>query len=344
MNQMKHKQQVPVEQLEASLSEAYDLHDVTLDFLPLGLDSNAGVYRVEDRQGDRYLLKVKSGPLYMPGCLVPRYLHDQGITAVVAPIPTSGQSLWAPLANWSLIVYPFLDGDTNWIGMSSEQWFEVGSVFRRIHQIALPTGGFAGMRRETFDPSGYARWIETVESRHLPTAGEADASVDALRALWVKERPRTHDLLAALTRLGATKQGQNPLYGICHADLHPANLLRDPQGFTHVIDWDDVMLAPKERDLIFVKTSSDDPDFLPGLPSYFDGYGEMEIDWIALSYFRYERVIQEWMAAVDDVFIRKDLEEDARADAVELLEAVLSAGGEFDAAVAAASHLPPDLA
>jgi spectinomycin phosphotransferase len=159
----------------------------------------------------------------------------------------------------------------------------------------------------------------------------------------VKERPRTHDLLAVLIRLGAARQGQNLPYGICHADLHPANLLRDSEGFPHVIDWDDVMLGPKERDLIFVKTSSDDPDFVPGLPSYFDGYGEMEIDWIALSYFRYERVIQEWMAAVDDVFIRKDLEEDARADAVELLETVLSTGGEYDAAVAAASHLPRHL-
>jgi spectinomycin phosphotransferase len=111
-----------------------------------------------------------------------------------------------------------------------------------------------------------------------------------------------------------------------------------------VIDWDDVMLAPKERDFIFLKTSADDPDFLPGLPPYFDGYGGKEINWIALSYFRYERVLQEWVAAVDDVFLQQDREEEARADAVELLETVLSPGGELDAALAAAAHLPPDLA
>jgi spectinomycin phosphotransferase len=341
---MKHKQPVPIEQLRACLREQYDLHSVALDFLPLGLDSNAGVYRVEDRHGDRYLLKVKSGPLYAPGCLVPRYLYDQGVTAVVAPIPTSSHILWKPISDWNIILYPFLDGDTSWTGMTSEQWFEVGSIFQRIHQMVLPAGGFAGLRRETFDPGQYARWIDTVESRHLHTADGAGVSAEALRALWVKERSRTHGLLARLTRLGAALRGRDLPYGICHADLHSANLLRDPEGSVHVIDWDDVMLAPKERDLIFVKTSADDPDFLPGLPSYFDGYGDMEIDWSALSYFRYERVMQEWMAVVADVFLRKDLEEDARADAVELLETVLSGGGEFDAAVAAASHLPPDLA
>jgi len=341
---MKHKQQIPVEPLEACLREQYGVQSVTVEFLPLGLDSNAGVYRVEDREGDRYLLKVKSGSLYAPGCLVPRYLHDQGITAVVAPIPTTSQSLWVPLAGGCVILYPFLDGDTNWTGMTSEQWLEVGSVFRRIHQTVLPPEVLAELRRESFDPSEYARWVDSVERQHLPRRANSSTSAEALRALWVKERPRTHELLAALTRLGAALRGRYLPYGICHADLHPANILRDLQGRVHVIDWDDVMLAPKERDLIFVKTSADDPDFLPGLPSYFDGYGGKEIDWIALSYFRFERVIQEWIAVVDDVLLRNDLEEDARADAVTLIETVLSEGGEFDAAVAAAGHLPRDLA
>jgi spectinomycin phosphotransferase len=340
---MKHKQLISVEQLEACLREQYGLHSVVVEFLPLGLDSNAGVYCVEARQGDRYLLKVKSGSLYAPGCLIPRHLHDQGITAVVAPIPTSSHTLWVPLADGNVILYPFLDGDTNWTGMTSEQWLAVGAIFRRIHQTVVPPAELAELRRESFDPGEYARWVDSVERQYLPTPGNARTSAEALRALWVKERPRTHELLAALTRLGAALRGRHLPYGICHADLHPANLLRDVQGRVHVIDWDDVMLAPKERDLIFVKTSADDPDFLPGLPSYFDGYGGQDLDWIALSYFRYERVIQEWIAVVDDVFLRKDLEEDARADAVELIERVLAEGGEFDAAFAAATHLPPDL-
>ena len=33
----------------------------------------------------------------------------------------------------------------------------------------------------------------------------------------------------------------------------PANLIRDRAGNVFVIDWDEVMLAPKERDFIFIR-------------------------------------------------------------------------------------------
>src|SRR5205085_12067006 len=118
------------EQLRACLQNQYDLIPVTLEFLPLGLDYNAGVYRVVSEQGTASLLKVTSRPLYEPRCLVPRYLHDQGITPVVAPIATRSGALWTVLSEWTVIAYPFIDGDTSWTGMTNEQWKEVGTIFK----------------------------------------------------------------------------------------------------------------------------------------------------------------------------------------------------------------------
>jgi spectinomycin phosphotransferase len=119
---MREQPRIPENHLRACLQEQYDFYPITLDFLPLGLDYNAGVYRVVSEQGTAYLLKVKSGSLYEPSCLVPRYLSDQGITSVVAPIPTKNNTLWTRLENWTVIVYAFLDGDTSWTGMTDEQW------------------------------------------------------------------------------------------------------------------------------------------------------------------------------------------------------------------------------
>ena len=110
-----------------------------------------------------------------------------------------------------------------------------------------------------------------------------------------------------------------------------------------VIDWDEVMLAPKERDFIFVKASSADSEALPGTPAFFQGYGQTEIDWIALTYYRYERVVQDLIAFAQDVFFRDDLGEGAKADAVQLFHAILAEGGEIDAASQASAHLPSDL-
>jgi spectinomycin phosphotransferase len=86
---MREPPRIREEHLRTCLQTQYDLDPVMLEFLPLGKDYHAGVYRVVSKQGTAYLLKVKSGPFYAPSCLVPRYLRQQGITAVVAPVPRS---------------------------------------------------------------------------------------------------------------------------------------------------------------------------------------------------------------------------------------------------------------
>src|SRR5216683_645312 len=104
---MRKPPSIAEEQLRACFQDHYDLIPVTLEFLPLGLDYHAGVYQVVSELGTPYLLKVKSGSLYKPSCLVPGLLRDQGITSVVAPFPTKSNALWTQLEDWNVIVYPF---------------------------------------------------------------------------------------------------------------------------------------------------------------------------------------------------------------------------------------------
>src|SRR6202035_4362489 len=105
---MREKPDIPDELLRTTLQDQYDLAPVTLEFLPLGLDYHAGVYRVVSEQGTAYLLKVKSGSIYETSCLVPDYLRDQGITSVVAPFPTRNHALWTRTEEWNVIMYPFI--------------------------------------------------------------------------------------------------------------------------------------------------------------------------------------------------------------------------------------------
>src|SRR5947207_2161327 len=117
---MRKPPSIAEEQLRACLQDQYDLYPVTLEFLPRGHDYNAGVYRVVSEQGTAYLLKVTSRSLYEPGCLVPYYLKDQGITSVVAPVPTKSHALWTELVDWTAIVYPWISGDSSLTGMTNE--------------------------------------------------------------------------------------------------------------------------------------------------------------------------------------------------------------------------------
>jgi spectinomycin phosphotransferase len=328
---MREQPRIPKERLRACLQEQYDLYPVTLEFLPRGHDYNAGVYRVVSEQGTAYLLKVTSRSLYESSCLVPRYLKDQEIAAVVAPIPTKRHTLWTKLVDWTVIVYPFIEGDTSLAGMTNEQWKEVGTIFKRIHQVGLPPEGFASLRKETFDPTEYARWVHAFETQHLQQGLGGSGACRDLCDSWLAHRSTIHTGVTSLQELAEVLKARPLPYVICHADLHAANLLRDPAGRVFVIDWDEVMLAPKERDFIFIREQAD---------AFFQGYGQAQIDWIALTYYRWERVVQDLIENAQNVCFRDDLGEETKADIAQSFDAAWTKeGSNLAAAYAAAAHL-----
>lgn len=318
--------------LRTCLQDQYALPPVTLEFLPLGHDYQAGVYRVVSEQGAGYLLKVTSRPLYEPGCLVPRYLQEQGITAVVAPLPTRSAALWTRLKDWTVLVYPFLEGETSLTGMTPAQWQETGTIFQQIHQTPLPLGGFASLRHETFDPSAYMEWVQTFETHHLQALREDSAAARVLLASWVAHQATIHTAITTLEKLAAVLKGHPLPSVICHADLHPANLLRDPAGHVFVIDWDEVMLAAKERDFIFVRG--------PHAEAFWEGYGGQELDWTAMTYYLWERVVQDLIEYTQIVCFRNDVIEATKAEAAQRFETNLAEGANIlTAAAEAATHL-----
>ena len=339
---MREAPRISEEDLRACLHDQYDLSPVTLTFLPLGHDYDAGMYRVESEQGTAYALKVTSRPLYEPRYLVPRYLRDQGIASVVAPIRTRSNALWAQLSDWTVIVYPWISGDSSLTGMTNEQWKQVGSIFQRIHQVMLPPGGFASLRKETFHPAEYVRWVRAFETS-LAVAETQDSYIQgtrawerALRSSWVAHQSTIHTVLTSLEKLAGVLQSRPLPCVICHGDLHARNLIRNRSGQVFVIDWDEVMLAPKERDFIFVRP--------PHADAFWEGYGPVEIDWVALTYFLWERVVQDLIECTRNVCFRDDWGDESRAEAVQLLDLILAENrGHIDAAYQASIHLPRDL-
>src|SRR5215472_353500 len=141
-----------------------------------------------------------SRPLYEARCLVPRYLNDQGIASVVAPIRTRSGALWTVLAGWTVIVYPWISGDTSLTGMTDEQWKQVGTIFKHIHRVMVPPVGFESLRTETFDPSEYMQWVRAFEAQHVRTEG-GDAAQRALRSSWVAHQSTIHMVLTSLEKL-----------------------------------------------------------------------------------------------------------------------------------------------
>jgi spectinomycin phosphotransferase len=91
-----------------------------------------------------------------------------------------------------------------------------------------------------------------------------------------------------------------------------------------VIDWDEVMLAPKERDFIFIREQEAD--------TFWEGYGVVEIDWMLLSYYLWERVIQDVIVNAQDVCFRDDLGEETKAEIAQMFDESLTEGADNIAA------------
>ena len=84
----------------------------------------------------------------------------------------------------------------------------------------------------------------------------------------------------------------------------------------------------------------------PHAPSFWAGYGiraSDEIDWMTLTYFRWERIVQDLIEEARQALLTSDVSEEARLIAAQRFAAPFAAGGALDAVYAAAAHLPKGL-
>jgi spectinomycin phosphotransferase len=84
-----------------------------------------------------------------------------------------------------------------------------------------------------------------------------------------------------------------PLLPLYHTTA--GNFLVDADDTLYIIDWDNPILAPKERDLMFIGGaqgfrgySAQEEEIL-----FYRGYGQTQIDPIALAYYRFERIVED---------------------------------------------------
>jgi spectinomycin phosphotransferase len=306
------------ETLRASLSARYGLAVADLTLLPLGQDSSAWVYRMETADGAPYFLKVRRRVTNPPSLLVPRYLHDQRIAQVVAPLSTTTQTLWAEVAGYALILYPFVAGPTGKAyGMAPQQWTAFGAILRQIHATTLPPNLVQIMQRESFLPHG-ADLVRGLEA-HLGGQTFADSAAEALATFWHERREDLRTLVARAEDLGRRLAQRAPAFVLCHTDIHTNNVLLDAGGQVWIVDWDETVLAPKERDLMFVAGGGINSE-LVGLHEeelFLQGYGPTTLDPLALAYYRYARAVDDISYYVDQVFFRPDLSEATKHAAVD---------------------------
>ncbi|MFN8636803.1 MAG: phosphotransferase [Chloroflexota bacterium] len=325
------------ETLVACLQDRYALTISAIEHLPLGHDSAAWVYRVEARDGAAYFLKLRLRVTNEAGLLVPRYLQDHGVRHVVAPLLTVDGVLWTRAGAYAVLLYPFVEGRTGMRqGMTDAQWVEYGRLLRQIHETVVRPAVTPELAwrlgRDTFRPDG-ADQVQRLDAE-IGERTYADPLHAELARSWCSRRAQIRTVHERARQLGSQLAALRPPLVLCHADIHTNNVLVDPTGQLWIADWDETILAPRERDLMFAIGGISSRHVTPHQEVLFlEGYGPVEVNPLALAYYRCAWAVSDIGAYGEQVMARPDLGPATRQECVERFESLFEPGSIVDIAL-----------
>ncbi|HAT1772232.1 TPA: aminoglycoside O-phosphotransferase APH(9)-Ia [Legionella pneumophila] len=283
---------IPDQQLIKLLKVYYgiDIHAVQL--IVGGADMNAFGYKA-DSESNSYFVKLKYGHHDEINLSIIRLLHDSGIKEIIFPIYTRDAKLFQQIDHFKIIVYPFIDAPNGFTqNLTEKQWQQLGKVLRQIHETSVPTAIQQRLRKETYSP----KWREMVRSFYNKIGfDDSDDQITAdFKSFFNQKIDSIHRLVDSSEELSKKIQLDLDKYVLCHSDVHAGNVLVVNEESIYIIDWDEPMLAPKERDLMFIGGGIGNVWNKPHEIDYFyEGYGKTNVDKIILSYYRHERIVED---------------------------------------------------
>jgi len=286
--------------------QAYGLEIAQIEFLPLGADANSAVYRVVTDESVPYFLKLRKDNFEETSLVIPQFLHEQGIRQVIPPQKTRDDRLWSRLEAYHGTLYPFVEGRNGFeAALSDDQWIEFGAALKAIHTVTLPPTLQGRIGPETYTP----RWREMVGNfqAQVEHTTYADPVAAEMAAFMQAHREEIRLVIERAEQLASTLQSQPLERVLCHSDVHAGNLLLSASGDLYIVDWDNPILAPKERDLMFIGGGVGDiwnssrEEHL-----FYRGYGSKDVDLTALTYYRYERIIQDIAAYCQEILLTEE--------------------------------------
>jgi spectinomycin phosphotransferase len=299
---MLEKPDIPDELIISRLQEEYAQRVAELTFLPVGADMGTVVYRLVTEDGAVYFLKLRKNFDEII-VRVPIFLKSHGIREIIVPFETKLKKRWADFGEYKIILYPFIDGKNGFqMELSDQHKRHLGRALKAIHSAQIPPELQKRIPKESF----FAQWREAVKSfqEQAESMSFQDPNAAKLAEFIKSKRSEINHLIMRTEQLASELQSKSLELVLCHTDIHGANILIRtdeqtpvPTSNLYIVDWDNPLLAPKERDLMFIGGGIDNIwKSQQDIAVFYEGYGKAEIDLNALTYYRYERIIEDLAA------------------------------------------------
>ena len=327
---MLEKPDLPDDVILDCLARDFGMNASAISFLPLGADLNTAVYRAEFPGGSPVFVKLRKNNFNEISVVLPHFLCEKGIAHVIPPLPARDGRLWVDIAEFKAILYPYLDGRDGYeVDLSDQQWIEFGHTLRQIHGTALSRQMSQLVKQETYSP----RWRQELQAhmKRIENEDFTESITVRLADFLLARRSQVLNLIKRTESLALSLRDQSRGFVLCHADIHPGNLLISTDDF-FIVDWDEPIFAPIERDLMFIGAGISGKRHGEREASlFFRGYGQIKIDPTALSYFRRARVIED-LAVECRLILSVEAGDQDREQSFKYLQSNFSPGGEIEMA------------
>jgi len=299
-----------------------------------GADAAAEVWRARTAAADSYAIKVSHRGMTV-GLEVAAHLAANGVPEIPAPHPARGGAPSSVRDGDELSLTPWVAGRPGLDGgITIAQWREFGAIVARVHAAELPVRIRRRVPRETypFEATAAVRAIDTTIRRRPG----GDALTGEVIEYWLGDGDRITSVVERTEALGRRLRDQDVPMLLTHGDAHLGNVLTDTAERLWFIDWDDVSLAPPERDLMFVIdwAIGDEPVTQPQRSAFFTGYGDIEINPDRLAYYRCIRALEDLGGFAAEVLDEQARARPDRVRARDLFVGQLAPAGIVNAALA----------
>jgi spectinomycin phosphotransferase len=254
---------------------------------------HASVYNACAYDRSAYFVKLKRSHTPDISPLIIGLLQDAGIKQIIPILKTIHNFPTHRLCEFTLTVSPFIEGQDGFSrALTDDQWGTFGKTLRKFHEIEVPPLLQARLRRESYS----SQWREVVRSlyAHIESEPKGDEVAVQLQIFMKQHISLIHRLVERAEQLAQKLQKESPEFVLCHLDIHGGNLLMDGSDAIYIVDWDAPIMAPKERDLMFIGGGVANvwnqtlEEHL-----FYKGYRKTEVNREILAYYRHERIVED---------------------------------------------------
>jgi spectinomycin phosphotransferase len=283
----------PINFIKNSLANYYGIFVTAMARLFVGADINASIYKVEASDQKTYFVKLRQGHVSDVNIAIQKLLQTVGIEQIIPPVKTIEGKYLQYAGDFTLLIYPFIEGQDGFRrALTDHQWIALGRALRQVHDVDLPSSLKTLIRRENFSST----WRDDIRSlyAHIEKMPIVDEITLHLKQFLKKNKSIIEHLVNRAEELGQ-KLSERPLkLVLCHSDIHGGNVLLDNNDCLYIVDWDEPILAPKERDLMFIGGGVGNVWNNPHEEKlFYQGYGETELDYNLMAYYRCERIVED---------------------------------------------------